>query len=286
MARSSEAVELDFVSYGDLADTRRPLALLLHGFPDTPHTWRHLGPELAAAGYRVAAPWLRGYQKPHPGPISAGTYVKDVLELRERLDGDGRTVLVGHDWGAQAAYGAVNIAPEKFHRMISLAIAPVAALGGGMFSYRQLKRSFYIWFIQTGAIADMVMSSPGFWEALWHDWSPGYDSTGDVAKLREHVTADNIANVLAPYRASFQPELHDPGALNEAQATTQAPSIQALCICGQSDGAIGSELLTSTEQHLPVAGSRFELLDDVGHFLHLEKPELINRLILDWLQWG
>ena len=47
--------------FGEIADTSLPLAVLIHGFPDTPYTWRHLGPDLAERGYRVVAPWLPGY---------------------------------------------------------------------------------------------------------------------------------------------------------------------------------------------------------------------------------
>lgn len=275
-----------YETFGDIEDVSLPLAILVHGFPDTPFTWRHLREDLTNAGYRVATPWLRGYHEPSSGPISAGTYVKDVLNLRRQLSGDHRTVLIGHDWGAQAAYGAVHMEPESFDRLVTLSIAPVAALGAGMFTYRQIKRSFYIWFIQTGALAEAAMLAPEFWEGLWDDWSPGYDGSMEIEAFRAFVGADNIANVVAPYRASFQPELHDPDALVEAQSTVQIPKLRTLCICGAQDGAMGAELLGNVGNFLPAAGSRFELVDDVGHFLHLEKPDLVNGLILDWLRWG
>ena len=70
--------------------------------------------------------------------------------------------------------------PDAFGRFVALAVPPTAALGG-MFSYRQLKRSFYIWFIQQVGLAEAALLEPGFWEALWADWSPGYDASNDVA---------------------------------------------------------------------------------------------------------
>lgn len=170
------------------------------------------GPRIADHGYRVVAPWLPGYAGARSTPISVGTYVRAILQARQDFRGDERTLLVGHDWGANAGYGAVAIAPEAFRRFVALAVPPTAALGTGMFEYAQLKRSFYIWFIQQVGLAEMALVQPGFWESLWADWSPGYDPSDDIAELRRHVTADNIAAVISPYRASFNPDLADPAA--------------------------------------------------------------------------
>ena len=271
--------------FGDIEDTTKPLAVLVHGFPDTPHTWRHLGPVLADGGYRVATPWLPGYLTAAPGPIDAGSYVRHILDMREFYAGDQRTVLIGHDWGALAAYGAVVSAPSAFHRLIALAVPPTAALGSGLF--RQLKRSFYIWFIQQVGLADAVLLEPGFWESLWSDWSPGYQAGEDVAMLREHVTADTIGGVVGPYRASFNPQFADPNSTAEAAATMGKPTVATYYLHGSDDGAIGSELLEKFAKdpavHLPAAGSTFELIDGVGHFLHLERPEILAAKILAWL---
>ena len=63
------------LTFGDIEDATVPLAVLVHGFPDAQHTWRHLGPDLVARGYRVVAPWLPGYDAPTNELISVGTYV-------------------------------------------------------------------------------------------------------------------------------------------------------------------------------------------------------------------
>ena len=154
-----------------------------------------------------------------------------------------------------------------------------------MFSYRQLKRSFYIWFIQQVGLAEAVLVEPGFWESLWADWSPGYDPSDDVAEVRKHVTADNIANVICPYRASFNPQFADPDAHAEEAATMQPPPVPTLYLHGADDGGMGADLLAEFDVsvHLPAAGSAFEIIDGVGHFLHLEQPELIAAKICTWL---
>lgn len=271
------------LTFGDIEDTTIPLAVLAHGFPDTPNTWRHLGPNLAGRGYRVVAPWLPGYDAPTHKPISVGTYVRHLLDVRREYRADERAILIGHDWGANAGYGVVAADRAAFRRFVALAVPPIAALAGAMFSYAQLKRSFYIWFIQQVGLAEAALVEPGFWEALWADWSPGYDPTDDIAELRKYVSADNIADVICPYRASFNSEFADPHADTEASATMQPPLVPTLYLHGANDGAIGAELLADLRPYLPAAGSVVEIIDGVGHFLHLEQPELIAAKIGDWL---
>lgn len=272
------------MTFGDLDDVARPLAVLVHGFPDTPHTWRHLGPSLADAGYRVVAPWLPGYDAPMQSPISVGTYVRHVLAVREHFGGDERALLVGHDWGANAGYGVTVTHPSSFARFVALAVPPTAALGMGILRYAQLRRSFYVWFIQQVGLAETALLEPGFWESLWADWSPGYDASEDVATLREYVTAETIAGVLSPYRSTFNPDYVDSEATAEAAATLSAPAIPTLYLHGANDGALGADLLGDAGEHLPAAGSAFELVPGVGHFLHLEQPALVWDRMSRWLR--
>ena len=182
-----------------------------------------------------------------------------------------------------AGYGAVASDPTAFSRFVALAVPPPAALATGIFSYAQLKRSFYIWFIQQVGLAEATLIEPAFWESLWADWSPGYEPTEDVAELRRHVRADNIADVISPYRAQFNAAFADPAAEAEAAATLQPPPVPTLYLHGGTDGAVGAELLTDVEAHLTAAGSAFEIIDGAGHFLHLERPEPIAAKITGWL---
>ena len=63
----------------------------------------------------------------------------------------------------------------------------------------------------------------------------------------------------------------------------QPPPVPTLYLHGATDGALGADLLTDVDTHLPTKGSAFEIVDGVGHFLHLEQPELIAAKIRDWL---
>ena len=122
---------IDF-AYLEEGSSDGPLALCLHGFPDTAHTWRHLLPELAAAGFHAVAPFLRGYA-PTPvapdGHYQTGALVRDANALHEALGGDATAVIVGHDWGALATYGAVAHQPDRWNRAVALAVPPPGSMG-------------------------------------------------------------------------------------------------------------------------------------------------------------
>jgi pimeloyl-ACP methyl ester carboxylesterase len=110
-----------------------PLAVLVHGFPDTPTTWRHLGPILADAGFRAVAPWTRGYAPtdiPADGDYTVDARAADLNRLHAVLGGDARAVLIGHDWGANAAYAAAAAAPSRWRRVVTVAVPPEPVLHG------------------------------------------------------------------------------------------------------------------------------------------------------------
>src|SRR5438046_2293738 len=98
---------------------------MLHGFPDTAHTWSHAMPAIAKAGYRVVAPFTRGY---HPTAVPADraydidTLGRDAIALIDALGGGEPAIVVGHDWGASAAYAAAAMAPEKVRLLVTVAV--------------------------------------------------------------------------------------------------------------------------------------------------------------------
>ena len=108
-----------------------PLALCLHGYPDTAHTWRHLGPYLAERGWRVVAPYTRGYGADRPGArrrLPVGALARDAQRAARACGGDERAVLIGHDWGAETACLVGSHAPGLFSRFVTLAVPPPGAL--------------------------------------------------------------------------------------------------------------------------------------------------------------
>ena len=122
---------------------------------------------------------MRGYAPtavPADGAYHLGALVADAVALHEVLGGDGDAVLIGHDWGAEAAYGAAALAPDRWRRLVTLAVPP-AALDEVLFSdYEQLKRSFYLFmFGDPAGLAETAVARDdlAFLDKLWRDWSPG-----------------------------------------------------------------------------------------------------------------
>ena len=264
-----------------------PLALCLHGFPDSAWTWRHLLPALADAGFHAVAPFLRGYaptQVPGDGAYQTGALVADAVALHEALGGDGDAVLVGHDWGAMAAYGAAAHAPHRWRRLVTGAVPPLAAMGDAFFRYDQIKRSFYMFFFQT-PFADVAvpMNDFAFIEGLWRDWSPGYDGAEDVAHVKDALRApENTAAAIGYYRAMFDATAGQEKYAAQQAATVTTPPQPTLYVHGDQDGCLGVELVAGAEGALS-PGSKAVVVPGTGHFLHVEKPDEVNRLIVDWV---
>jgi pimeloyl-ACP methyl ester carboxylesterase len=278
------------VRFGYLQDGEpgAPLALCLHGFPDSAHTWRYLLPVLASLGYHAVAPFLRGYapsEVPADGCYQLGALVADAVALHDVLGGDDRAVLVGHDWGAMTAYGAIAFAPERWRRAVTLAVPPTGSMGSAFLRYPQLRRSFYIFLFQT-PLAEIALSADdfAFVDGLWRDWSPGYAAAADVAQAKDCLRDPaSLGAAIGYYRAMLDPARHLPRYAAEQAATTAGGGCPVLYLHGAADGCLGAETTTHATEHLP-AGSRLEVIDDVGHFLHLERPELIATRVADWLR--
>lgn len=282
-----DGVELAWIGV-DGIDPDRPLALLLHGFPDAAPTWRHLVPALAEAGFRPVAPWMRGYAPstvPDDGIYQVGALARDACSLHDALAGDERAVIIGHDWGAMTAYAAVGWQPERWRRAVTMAVPPAASMFGGFTTYDQLRRSWYMFFFQSpladGAVAADDMR---FVERLWRDWSPGYDPADDLPAVKDALRDPaHLAAALGYYRAMLGDGPTDP-ALDEVQAAWMAPTpIPTLYLHGADDGCLGAELVAGAEAALPAERSRAEVLDGVGHFLHVEDPDRVNGLVVDFL---
>ena len=285
--RTIEANGVQF-AYLEAGPPDGPLALCLHGFPDTAHTWRHLLPQLAEAGFHAVAPWMRGYAPtavPTDGRYQVGALVADATALHEALGGDERAVVVGHDWGAVAAYGTAAFVPDRWRRLVTLAIPPPGVFGSAIFtSYEQQKRSWYMFFFQT-ALADIVvpMNELAFVANLWKDWSPGYDAAEDMAKVRESLgQADNLQAALGYYRATFGTTPPDPALAAEQAASGQSPPQPCLYLHGENDGCFGADPATGAESAL-AEGSTVRVITQAGHFLHLEKPREVNPQIVEFL---
>jgi pimeloyl-ACP methyl ester carboxylesterase len=264
------------------------LVLCFHGFPDQPQTWADLIGKLGNAGFRAVAPCLRGYSpqsKAPDGKYHSWATGTDVLELIESL-GYRDAIVVGHDWGATAAYAAAAMKPEAVRRLITLAVPYGPSLGHALISDGdQQRRSWYWYFFQLPlAEAAIVYNDFSFIDRLWAEWSPGYLLPGaDRAALKERLSQPGVINeTLAYYRQLFaNPEA--PAELQQVVARIGgAISVPTLYLHGANDGCIGANLGEQMAQYF-TNGLRRVVVPGAGHFLHLEKPERVAQEILAFI---
>ena len=172
-------VDANGLRFAYLEQGRGPLVLLLHGFPDTPYTWDRTMHELALVGYRVVAPFMRGYYPTEiAGPYDTDTLGRDALALVESL-GERSAIVVGHDWGASAAYAAAALGPDRVRLLVTLAIPhpraikPTPAMLWNLRAFFQLGRKRTNERIRAGNFAyiDQLIRQPPI--ATWPGCSPG-----------------------------------------------------------------------------------------------------------------
>lgn len=266
-----------------------PLALCLHGFPDSAHTWRHLLPALAEAGFHAVAPFMRGYAPSSLAPNDAyqtAALASDANALHTALGGDDNAVIIGHDWGAPASYGAAITAPDRWRRVVGMSVPPWGAMGNAFMSnLAQLQRSWYMFFFQH-PLADFLVSANdfAFIDMLWEQWSPGFAAEVDRQHVRQALSDPaNLQAALGYYRATLGTGFRDP-ALAEMQTAiqTEAPVQPTLYLHGRNDGCIGAEVAQDAATRAP-EHCTVHIVEDAGHFLQLEQPAKVNELIINWV---
>jgi pimeloyl-ACP methyl ester carboxylesterase len=290
----SVMVRANGLDFGVLEAGSGPLALCLHGFPDTAHTWEHLLPALAGAGFHAVAPFMRGYAPtavPGDGAYDLGALAADAVGLHEVLGGDGDAVLIGHDWGAETAYVAASVAPGRWRRVVTLAVPP-AALDPVLFGdYDQLRRFFYLFmFRDASGLAEAVVARDNmtFLDRLWRDWSPGYAPGQHLIRVKECLRQPgSLAAAIGYYRAagSISPAGGSQETTGQSGGGGQVGAAQpppTMYMHGADDGCIAVKLAREAERFL-APPSRIVVIEDAGHFLHLEKPGEVNSRILAWV---
>jgi pimeloyl-ACP methyl ester carboxylesterase len=271
-----------------------PIALCLHGFPDTAHGWRKVAPLLVDAGYRVVAPFMRGYAPssiPSDGEYHMGAVMDDALHVLDAVGPTGRDVIVGHDWGSYAATGLAAMPDSPFVKAVLMALPPTYAFRPqrGMRAARTLPalmpgqalRSWYIGYFQLPLLPEQ--SAGWILPLLWRRWSPGYDAADDLEAVRAAIGApENWRAALSVYRAVFRPTVRPEYAATLHRFADRPPKLPTLYLHGDQDGCMTVKLADRVRGVLP-ADSDVVVVERAGHFLQLERPEIVARHIVDFV---
>jgi pimeloyl-ACP methyl ester carboxylesterase len=269
-----------------------PLALCLHGFPDSPHGWEPLQLALAEAGYRAVAPWMRGYAPtsvPEDGRFQSGVLGQDANALHAALGGGPDAVLIGHDWGAFAVYGAAGTGPERWRRAVTMSVPPAMLAFQTYLEYENLKQRYWYQFFFCSALADLAVPANDleFLDHLWRDWGPGI-TTHAPAAVKDALRAPaNITAALSYYRQTLGGGPQDPELAEVQAASLQGPQqVPTLYLHGSADGCMSVPDLTMAPMALPAPGSRAEVVEGAGHFLQYDTPDEVIRRVVAFLSEG
>jgi pimeloyl-ACP methyl ester carboxylesterase len=288
MELTRSRVQANGVSFTYLEAGRGPLALCLHGFPDNAHTYDRLLPALAAAGFHAVAPFMRGYAPTSPAPdgrYQSVLLAQDAVALIDAL-GDGRAFVVGHDWGASAAYGAAALAPERVTRLVTIGAAHPAAVRGTLAnSYERHKGIWHAYFFQM-PFAEQVVAADDFAyiEQWWRDASPEFDPAPVIERIKVTFREPGVVTAaLGYYRHTFHPANRDP-ALAALQERMSAPTpVPTLSLHGTRDRPGRLEAFEAMDD-LFLKGLEKVIVPGTGHFVHVERPDEVNRRIVAFFQ--
>lgn len=268
-----------------------PLVLCLHGFPDCYHSFRHQLPFLAKRGYRAVSVSLRGYEpssQPLDGDYSLESIANDIIAFIDQL-GEEKAHLIGHDWGAAIAYTAGGAAPERFLSLTTMAVPHSGRfVNDAFFKPKQALLSWYMLFFQLRGIADYTVRRNNFafirW--LWRVWSPTWKTEDRaISEVIDTLKQPGVQRgALAYYREALSPKQLPLTPARRAANGYPVP-VPTLALTGRDDGCIDCDIFQTLcrEEDFP-RGLEVRVVENAGHFLHQEQPDLVNELILEWMQ--
>lgn len=262
-----------------------PLVVLLHGFPENWWSWRYQLRALADAGFRVIAPDLRGYgDTDKRGPFDLDTITGDVCHLIESLGAERRVKIVGHDWGGAVAWHLATHRSEFCERVAVLncphPVMMQRALLGKRLSLGQLKRSWYFFFFMLPFVPEWALTRDDAHHTRRAISSAATDRSNfgeeDLRPFRDAIQRPGAASAMVGwYRAAVF------DGLKKAFSPRQYSSITAetMIVWGMKDPALGyDDLVPGTEEFAPQL--KVEQIADAGHFVHAERPELVNPALI------
>ena len=265
-----------------------PLALCFHGFPDHAWSFRHLLPDLADAGFRGVAPFMRGYaptEPPADGRYQQVALCKDVLALIGALGAE-RAYLIGNDWGAGAVTGATVLEPEKVMKLVIIASGQVDR--DLQMNYQYLKGTWHSYFFQLPqAEQALAYNDFAFVEEWWRDASPEWDIPASALEsIRETFRKPGVVDAaLGYYRARYSPALQDSSMREDQDRVNAGPvTVPTLALHGTRDRPRRLDAFESEAMdRFFTGGLEKVIIPGTGHFMHQEKPAEVNPKIVEFL---
>lgn len=269
-----EYFEANGLRFAAFDEGEGPLVVLLHGFPDTAHTWDAVRPALVEAGYRAVSPFMRGYaptEVPDEKP-TAEALARDVIGLIEAC-GEESAVVVGHDWGAFTAYAAAALQPERISRLFCVAIPHPAAVG---LRPRLLwKARHFFKFNLPGAARRLRRNDFAYVDKLYRRWSPDWDvDEEELAPVKESLRQPGSAEAAIHYYHMFR---RPPSNLFRRRRIEVPTAVVA---------ALDEDFLPTSiyEDARHLFKDDYEVIAlPGGHFAHREHPEKFNEALVEWL---
>jgi pimeloyl-ACP methyl ester carboxylesterase len=271
-----DGVRLHYVEAGE-----GPLVVLLHGFPEFWFGWRRQIPVLAAAGFHVVAPDMRGYNlsaKPKGWRLYDPDYLaRDIAGLIRHF-GVEQAHVVGHDWGAAVAYTVAMRHPEMVESLSILNVPHPERMLAGFRTWRQLRKSWYMFFFQIPGLPERLLARDNFAFAkrsLRAD-SPKSFSDADLERYVEAWSEPGaLTGMINYYRAALR---RSPRA---AQASLLPIQARTLVIWGERDRHLGAELAEPLPQWVP--NVHIERIAEATHWVQHDEPERVGQLLVEFL---
>ena len=269
-----KTIRANGLNFAYLEEGSGPLVLLLHGFPDTAHTWDQTRPALAAAGFRAVSPFTRGYaptEVPASGDYRIDALASDAAALIEAL-GETSAIVVGHDWGASAAFGAAIQFPERVRLLVTLAIPHPASLRPSPLLL--WKARHFVTLRTPGAVERVRANDFAYIDELVRRWSPAWNvPPGETAHVKEaFAAAGSLEAAIGYYRAL---------GLTLPRSQRGRIRMPSVAFAGATDFAVKPAAFENARRFYLDAYDVVTLPG--GHFLHREHPdrfhdELLRRL--------
>jgi pimeloyl-ACP methyl ester carboxylesterase len=250
-----------------------PDIVLVHGFPDTPHSYQALQDELVKAGWRVTVPWLRGY---HPATIVPGrpydfeTIGRDGLALLDAI-GAQQAVFVGHDWGALMSFVVATLAPERVRALVTIAIPHPSLLPRSPSSLYRARH--FLALKLPWAQASTRRGDFAYLERLYTRWAPNWSGPA-----REESLAQVKRALSEPAALKGAIDYYRALPLGGSKLLEHPPAVPNLAVGGTAD-LVPAELYRASAELFP-APSRALIVDGAGHWPHREdEPAVVPEIV-------